>query len=447
MATAQNIVEESLVDEEIDQIANEIAEEIENELAEASDESPDKPGSGGTGSAPESGAVTKTATPKGKKLTKKKIKAGAETKGQGQDPAEMEVFEQDDDDDDDDEEEENGNGKNGKKKKKKNPFAKKNGDDDEEEVEEQSLPETKQEMIRSVFETMKDADQDKLAGAYAKLMDTLLGESEEVSDEDEDTAIVVERTVITNADIDISEDLNAIFGDHSDSLSEEFKTQVQTVFEAAVVSKINSELDLMEKTFSTKLEESQDEILSALTEKVDSYLSYVVEEWTKENELAIERGIKAEITEEFIGGLKQLFEDHYIDIPEDKVDVVDSLADRVDQLETDLNESIEKNVGLSAEVKSFQKDEILGELSNELTDIEGEKLKGLSEGVGFEDPEQYKTALGTIRENYFPRTVTGQSAVIDEESEITEEAVETSSVSGPMAAYVNVLGRNNLEKR
>ena len=259
--------------------------------------------------------------------------------------------------------------------------------------------------------------------------------------EDEETAVVVERTAITNDDIDISEDLSAIFGDHSDGLSEEFKSQVQTVFEAAVVSKINSELELLENNFAVQLEEAQEANLSTLTEKVDSYLSYVVEEWTKENELAIERGIKAEVTEEFIGGLKQLFEDHYIDIPEDKVDVVDSLADRVDQLESELNESIEKNVSLSAEVKSFQKDEILGELASELTDIEGEKLKGLSEGVGFEDTEQYKSALETIRENYFPRTVTGQSAVIDEESEITEDGIETASVSGSMAAYVNVLGR------
>ena len=413
MATAQNIVEESLVDEEIDQIANEIAEELDLELAEASDESPDKPGSGVAGSAPESGDVSKAETPKGKKLTKKKIKAGADTKGQGQDPAEMEVME--------DEEVE--------------------ATEEQEEVAENELPETKQEMIRSVFETMKDSDQDKLAGAYAKLMDTLLGESEEVSEEDEETAIVVERTAITNDDIDISEDLSAIFGDHSDGLSEDFKSQVQTVFEAAVVSKINSELELLENNFSVQLEEAQEANLSTLTEKVDSYLSYVVEEWTKENELAIERGIKAEVTEEFIGGLKQLFEDHYIDIPEDKVDVVDSLADRVDQLESELNESIEKNVSLSAEVKSFQKDEILGELASELTDIEGEKLKGLSEGVGFEDTEQYKSALETIRENYFPRTVTGQSAVIDEESEITEDGIETASVSGSMAAYVNVLGR------
>jgi hypothetical protein len=447
MATAQNVVEESLVDEEIDQIANEIAEEIRNEMAEASDESPDKPGSGGTGSAPESGKVTKAATPKGKKLTKKKVKAGAETKGEGDDPSEIEVFEQEDDD-----EEENGNGKNGKKKKGKNPFAKKAADDDEDEedVEEQALPETKQEIIRAVFETMKDTDADKLAGAYAKLMNDLLGES---ADEDDDIfeeeEVSMERKVFTSEDLDIAEDLNAIFGDHENDLSEEFKTQVQTVFEAAVVAKINSELDTMEKVFASKLSESKEEILSTLTDKVDNYLSYVIEEWVKENELAIDRGIKAEVTEEFIGGLKQLFEDHYIDIPEEKVDVVDSLADRVDQLERELNETLETNIGMAGQIKSFQKDEILGELSDDLTDIEVEKLKGLSEGVGFEDADQYRNSLETIRENYFQKTSSGKKTVIDEESEITEnaDAASAAPVSSQMAAYVNTLGRTVVEKQ
>jgi hypothetical protein len=443
MATAQNIVEESWVDDEIDQIANEIAEEIKNDLAEASDESPEKTGSGATGSAPESGKVTKAATPKGKKLTKKKIKAGAETKGEGDDPAEMEVFEQDDDEEEDDGGNPFAKGKKKGKKKGKNPFAKKAAaDDDEDEdddVEEQVIPETKQEIIRAVFETMKDTDADKLAGAYARLMDDLLGES---ADEDDDIfeeeEISMERKVFTSEDLDISEDLNAIFGDNE--LSEEFKTQVQTVFEAAVVAKINSELDVMEAAFAGKLSESKGEILSTLTEKVDSYLSYVVEEWIKENELAIDRGIKAEVTEEFIGGLKQLFEDHYIDIPEEKVDVVDSLADRVDQLEKELNETLETNIGMASRIKSFQKDDILGELSDDLTDIEVEKLKGLSEGVGFEDADQYRNSLETIRENYFQKTSSGKRTVIDEESEITESA-DAAPVSSQMSAYVSTLGR------
>ena len=445
MATELNTAEIS-IDEEIDQIANDIANEIEIELAEDSTESPDKPGSGGTGSAPESGKVTKAATPKGKKLTKKKVSAGAETKGEGDDPAEIEVYEAADDEDDEE------NGKKNGKKKGKNPFAK-NGDDDEEEVEEEIVvPETKQEIIRAVFETMKDVDGEKLAGAYSKLMSNLLDEST-TADEDavaaDEDDVSIERKVYTSEDFDISEDLGAIFGEQSDSLSEEFKSQVQTIFEAALVAKINSELDNIEKSFASKLTESKSEILSTLTDKVDNYLSYVVEEWVKENELAIDRGVKAEITEEFIGGLKQLFEDHYIDIPEEKVDVVDSLADRVDQLERELNETLETNIGMASQIKSFQKDEILGELSNDLTDIETEKLKDLSEGVGFEDGDQYKKSLETIKENYFPRTSTSSPSIIDEESEVIDN--DDNEVSQPktaqMAAYVSAIGQSAVENR
>ena len=417
MATEQDILEESLMDEEIDQIANEIAMELEGELSEkaqpeagnsgAADASPSKPGDGGNGSAPEQAQVGQTATLKGKKLSKKKVKAEVKTKGQGEDPAEIEVFE-------------------------------------DEEFEGEELPESKQEMIRSIFETRKHTDQDKLAGNYAKLMATLLDESEGYDEYDQVAPVVYERTVVTAEDIDISEDLTAIFG--SNDLSEEFKSQVQTVFEAAVVSKINEELESLEESFNVKLDESTDEIVDTVTEKVDSYLGYVVEEWMQENELAVERGIKAEITEEFIGGLKQLFEDHYIDVPEEKVDVVDSLADRVEDLESKLNESIETNINLSATVKEFQKDEVVSELSYQLTDIESEKLRGLSEGVGFEDVDQYKEALGTIKENYFPRTTQGRAVVVDEEFEVSENGiVDEAPQNASMSRYVNTIGRTVVE--
>ena len=417
MATEQDILEESLMDEEIDQIANEIAMELEGELSEkaqpeagnsgAADASPSKPGDGGNGSAPEQAQVGQTATLKGKKLSKKNVKAEVKTKGQGEDPAEIEVFE-------------------------------------DEEFEGEELPESKQEMIRSIFETLKNTDQDKLAGDYAKLMATLLDESEGDDEYDQVAPVVYERTVVTAEDIDISEDLTAIFG--SNDLSEEFKSQVQTVFEAAVVSKINEELESLEESFNVKLDESTDEIVDTVTEKVDSYLGYVVEEWMQENELAVERGIKAEITEEFIGGLKQLFEDHYIDVPEEKVDVVDSLADRVEDLESKLNESIETNINLSATVKEFQKDEVVSELSDQLTDIESEKLRGLSEGVGFEDVDQYKEALGTIKENYFPRTTQGRAVVVDEEFEVSENGiVDEAPQNASMARYVNTIGRTVVE--
>ena len=413
MSTEQYIVEESFVDEEIDQIANEIAAELEYELSEsqpdagsgsAADASPSKTGDGGTGSAPEQAQVGKVKDPKGNKLKKKKVKAEVKTKGQGEDPSEIEVFEDD-------------------------------------EIEGEDLPESKQEMIRSIFETLKNTDQDKLAGDYAKLMATLLGESEDSDEDYEDTPFVYERKVFTAEDLDISEDLDAVFG--TNDLSEEFKTQIQTVFEAAVISKINTEIETLEEAFESKLNESTDEIVDVLTEKVDSYLGYVVEEWVKENELAIDRGIKAEITEDFIGGLKQLFEDHYIDVPEEKVDVVDSLADRVEELEGKLNEELEYNINLSTQVKLYEQEYALGELSGELTDIEAEKLRSLSEGVAFEDVDQYKKDLGMIKENYFPRTSHGTSVMIDEEFDVSEDGfLETDRVQDSvMSAYVDVIGR------
>jgi len=315
-------------------------------------------------------------------------------------------------------------------------------------MEESFVPETKQEMIRHIFETLKGTDQDKLSGAYAKLMDTLLGESSG-EDEEEDLVapVITQRDPITAEDLDISEDLVAIFGQDSEDLSEEFKTQVKTVFEAAVISKINSELDTIEETFNARLNEATQEINESLTDKVDNYLSYVVEQWVSDNELAIEHGIKTEITEEFIGGLKQLFEDHYIDIPEERVDVVDSLADRVGELEGKLNEAIEANISLSSVVQTYEKDDVIIEVSEGLTVMEAEKLKGLSEGIIFEDVDQYKDALNVVKESYFSGRTASKSVVIDEAAEILEEGLqeEEAPASPQMAAYVDVMSRTIVE--
>ena len=408
MATELENVDESLLDEEIERLADELAQELDDELSEASAEK------------------SIETTP----LKKKKIKADHSD-------SEMEVMEEDEMDSDDDDDEE--------KPKKK---AKKGDDDeDDDDMEESFVPETKQEMIRHIFETLKGTDQDKLSGAYAKLMDTLLGESSG-DDEEEDLVapVITQRDPITAEDLDISEDLVAIFGEDSEDLSEEFKTQVKTVFEAAVVSKINSELDTIEETFNARLNEATQEINESLTDKVDNYLSYVVEQWVSDNELAIEHGIKTEITEEFIGGLKQLFEDHYIDIPEERVDVVDSLADRVGELEGKLNEAIETNISLTSRVQTYEKDDVILEVSEGLTVMEAEKLKGLSEGIIFEDVDQYKDALSVVKESYFSGRTASKSVVIDEAAEILEEGLQEEAPASPqMAAYVDVMNRTIVE--
>ena len=408
MDTEQNFVDDTLLDEEIDQLANEIAAELETELLEAQTESPSKPGGGGTGDAPEQSQPGKTKELKGNKLSKKKVNAEVKTKGQGDDPAEIEVFEEE--------------------------------DVDLEDLEDLDIPETKQEMIRSIFETLKSLDKDSLAGNYSRLMAAMLDEGTEDVEEDEASIPVLERKTITADDIDLTEDLNAIFGEND--LSEEFKSQVTTIFEAAVVSKINEEIELIEQEFNAKLEESVVEIAEELTNQIDSYLDYAVDNWMQENELAVERGIKSEITEEFIGGLKQLFEDHYIDVPEEKVDLVDSLADRVEDLEEKLNEAIETNIELNSIVEDYQRDELVNEATAELTSMESEKLRGLSEGVGFEDVDQYRQALDTLKENYFPRTSKGGAVQLDEEAEISENGiVEEAPRNAAMASYVNVLKR------
>ena len=406
MATEENIVDDTLLDEEIDQLANEIAAELESELEEAY-ESPSKPGDGGTGSAPESGEVKAVAQPKGNKLSKKKVKAEVKTKGQGDDPSEIEVYEE---------------------------------QEAEETEEDLDIPVTKQEMLRSIFETLKTLDKDSLAGNYEKLMAAMLDEGTFEDDDEDLVAPVIERTPFTTEDIDITEDLNAIFGEND--LSEEFKTQVTTIFEAAVVSKINDEIELIEQEFSAKLEASVEEIAGSLTEQIDSYLDYAVDQWMSDNELAVERGIKTEVTEEFIGGLKQLFVEHYVDIPEERVDVVDSLADRVEELENSLNESIEANIELNSIVESFQRDELVDAATADLTNMEAEKLRSLSEGVDFEDVDQYQEALETLRESYFPRASKGGAIDLNEEAEISEEGIFEEAPTDPvMASVINVLGR------
>ena len=403
MATEENIVDESLLDEEIDQIANEIAIELEADLLEAQTESPAKPGGGGTGDAPESGDVKPAAKPKGKPLKKKKVKAEVKASGEGDDPSEIEVYEEEDLDDLDD----------------------------------LDIPETKQEMLRSIFETLKTLDTDSLAGNYAKLMSAMLDENRSDDDDDDLVAPVIERTPFTTEDIDITDDLNAIFGEND--LSEEFKSQAATIFEAAVVSKINDEIELIEEEFSVKMEKAVSEISEQISSQVDSYLDYAVDQWMSENELAVERGIKTEVTEDFIGGLKQLFVEHYVDIPEERVDVVDTLADRVEELEESLNGSIETNIELNDIVESFQKNEIVDEATHDLTEMQAEKLRSLSEGVEF---DQYQEALTTLRESYFPRTAKGGAVSLNEESEISEEGIaEQTPTNSVMASYVNSIGR------
>lgn len=178
-----------------------------------------------------------------------------------------------------------------------------------------------------------------------------------------------------------------------------------------------------------------------MTEKVDSYLNYVVEEWVKENELALEKGIRSELVEDFMTGLKNLFQEHYIDIPEEKVDLVDDLFEKVEELEKQLDETVNHNVEIKKELSQFQKEETLREVSEDLADTEKEKLEKLSEGVDYEDSEQYKEKLVVIKENYFPKTSeTAQS--LTEDVQNTEADVEVEKTDPSMAIYTKHLSKH-----
>ena len=261
---------------------------------------------------------------------------------------------------------------------------------------------------------------------------------EEAEVEGEEIAETKEES--TEMNIDLSDDVKALVSTDAD-LSEEFKEKAATIFETAVKTRIQEQVKVLEAQYEDKLSKESETIKEAMTEKVDSYLNYVVEEWMKENELAVERGIRTEIAEDFITGLKSLFKEHYIDVPEEKYNVLDDLTNQTKDLESKLNEQIEKNVNLSKEVSDLHKREAIAEVSEDLTDTETEKFISMAENVEFESAEKFKEKLETIKESYFPKT---KSEVAEENSvdsvAANEPAVEASSDA--MAAYTAAISKN-----
>jgi len=256
-------------------------------------------------------------------------------------------------------------------------------------------------------------------------------EGEEIAEDKEES---------TEMNIDLSDDVKALVSTDAD-LSEEFKEKAATIFETAVKTRIQEQVKVIEAQYEKKLSEETETIKEAMTEKVDSYLNYVVEEWMKENELAVERGIRTEIAEDFITGLKSLFKEHYIDVPEEKYNVLDDLTNQTKDLESKLNEQIEKNVNLTKEVSDLQKRETIAEVSEDLTDTETEKFVSMAENVEYDSAEKFKEKLETIKESYFPKT---KSEVAEENSvdsvAANEPAVEASSDA--MAAYTAAISKN-----
>ena len=270
-------------------------------------------------------------------------------------------------------------------------------------------------------ESMDDKEKEKVNASYKKEDADADKKKEEPKAEEKEE----------KKDIDVKEHVDALVAGE-DSLSEEFKTKAATVFEAAIKSKVKEIAEEMQADYDKKLTEETSKSKDELVEKVDSYLAYVVEEWMKENELALERGIKGEIAEDFISGLKKLFEDHYIDVPDEKYNVLEDQSSKIEELEKKLNESIEKNVELSKENGEHKRQDIIDEASKELADTQKEKFNKLAEEVEYSNEEDFKTKVATIKESYFGKK--------ESTSEIDDVAAESNAeqpqdLTNAMAAY------------
>ena len=250
-------------------------------------------------------------------------------------------------------------------------------------------------------------------------------ETEEDGDEDE----VVEE------EYDIEEDVNALLA--GEDLSEEFQEKARTIFEAALRSKVSEIKESLEEQYSNVLAEEVEEIKTELAERVDSYLEYVADEWISENALAVEQGLKTEMTESFLQGMRGLFEEHYVTIPEEKYNVLESMVEKLDDMETKLNEQIEKNISLNKRLSESVADGIFEQVSEGLADTQKDKLASLSESVEFESEIEYREKLETLRESYFPSRGVSPSARTETLSEGLDAVPE--SYSGSMASYLKTL--------
>ena len=256
-----------------------------------------------------------------------------------------------------------------------------------------------------------------------------------IEEETTDEVVAEEETTETVAEYDVEEDVNALLG--GEELSEEFKEKAKTIFEAAINAKVASIKEGIEAEYAAKLAEEVEAAKESLAERVDSYLEYVSDEWFEENALAIETGLKTEMTESFLEGMKGLFEEHYVSIPEEKYDVLESMVEKLDDMETKLNEQIEKNIALNGRLSESVADGILDEVSEGLASTQKEKLASLSESVEFESEESYREKLETLKESYFPKNA---APVAKTETLSEGETHNHQQYSDQMSAYLRSLG-------
>jgi hypothetical protein len=253
----------------------------------------------------------------------------------------------------------------------------------------------------------------------------------------------IAETTDSELEIDLSADVKALVSSDAD-LSEEFKDKAAMIFETAVKTRIQEQTKILEARYEEKLSVETETVKEAMVEKVDSYLNYVVEEWMKENELAVERGIRTEIAEDFITGLKDLFKEHYIDVPEEKYNVLDDLTNQTKTLEGKLNDEISKNVDLTKQVSESAKAKAIDEVSTDLADTEKEKFEKMAENVEYDSADKFREKLETIKESYFPKSKIVEATSKDEVDAVAANAPSdfTSGKSDAMAAYTAAITKN-----
>jgi hypothetical protein len=325
---------------------------------------------------------------------------------------------------------------------------------------------TKNGMIAQVYDMLKGMSKDEISEKFGLMQDLVDLDIEQLNNEtnaesaDENVVVEAQEKILysrkdltaDDIELDSKEDIEAISG--KEELSDEFKAKAKDIYETAVKSKVvdevNKRVEKIEEEYLSEIEESTKKFQGEMVEKVDNYLNYVVTEWMEDNNLAVERGIKSELTDDFMTGLRNLFKEHYIDVPEEKVDIVDDLFEKVEELEAKLNEEIDKNVSLKKDLAEATKEGILSDVCEDLADTQKEKISSLAEGLEFENEDQFKAKLAMLKESYFP-----QKEVVKSEDDVTETTLSTEELSeeiagvqaekrdAQMQAYLNMLDTKN----
>ena len=290
------------------------------------------------------------------------------------------------------------------------------------------MPKTKAGIIAAMVNKMGNMKKDQLNAMYnSKTLNMSTGEEDFAGE-----PIAEEEKQEAHVEVDFKDDLKALVAEEA-TLSDEFKQKAETIFEAAINAKVNAEIDRLEEKYNEEVSEEIEATKKDLVEKVDSYLNYVVEGWMEDNKLAIQNGLRTEIAEDFMNKLKDLFTESHIQVPEDKVDMVDELADNVEELEAQLNDSTERSIKMAEELELYKRDFIIREASKDLAETQVEKLKGLAENVDFEDEDTFAQKVAQLKESYFAKTTKTQEEIVEDDDAPVVEA------SGSMDSYLKAI--------